>query len=154
MSLYHKWLSEIQQNEKQLEAFYAKDNAVVIAGPGSGKTRVLSVKIAQLLRDEIISPRGIACLTFTRMMAKELRIRLNLLGVLDRPNIFVGTVHGFCLDHVIAPFYEVYNLNIPKPIKIAPQKIWDECFDIARQNVCQKNMTLANFRTRNSRMML
>lgn len=135
MSLYHKWLTEIQQNEKQLEAFQAKDSAVIIAGPGSGKTRVLSVKIAQLLRDEVIAPRGIACLTYTRMMAQELRMRLNSLGVLERPNIFIGTVHSFCLDHVINPFAVVRDLKIPKPIKIAPQKTWDICFDQARQKV-------------------
>jgi DNA helicase II / ATP-dependent DNA helicase PcrA len=146
MSLYHEWLAEIKQDEKQLEAFQSKGNTVVIAGPGSGKTRILSVKIAQLLRDEIIAPRGIACLTYTRMMAKELRMRLNSLGVLDRPNIFVGTVHGFCLDHVINPFAEVCNLIIPKPIKIAPQKVWDECFEKARQITSQTKYNPNNYK--------
>ena len=139
MSLYSDWLNKLRENEKQWEAFQKVDHTVVIAGPGSGKTRVLAVKIAQLLRDEIATPRGIACLTYTRMMARELENRLSSLGVLDRSNVVVGTVHSFCLAHVVSFFSVVFNLNIPQPIKIAPQKIWDSCLDQARKQVTNKS---------------
>jgi DNA helicase II / ATP-dependent DNA helicase PcrA len=138
MNLYSDWLNKIQENEKQWEAFQKADHTVVIAGPGSGKTRILAVKIAHLLREEIAAPRGIACLTYTRMMAGELESRLSSLGVLNRSNVVVGTVHSFCLAHVVSPFAEVFNLNIPQPIKIAPQKIWDSCLDQARKQVTNR----------------
>ena len=139
MNLYSGWLNKIQENEKQWEAFQKVDHTVVIAGPGSGKTRVLAVKIAHLLREEITAPRGIACLTYTRMMAEELENRLSSLGVLDRPNVVVGTVHSFCLAHVISPFARVFKLDIPQPIKIAPQKVWDSCLHRARKLVTNKS---------------
>jgi DNA helicase II / ATP-dependent DNA helicase PcrA len=138
MSLYSNWLNKIRENQNQWEAFQKVDHTVVIAGPGSGKTRVLAVKIAQLLREEIPAPRGIACLTYTRMMARELENRLSSLGVLDRSNVVVGTVHSFCLAHVVNPFAGVFDLNIPQPIKIAPKKNWDYCLDQARKQVTNR----------------
>lgn len=135
MSIYHEWLAKIRENEKQWEAFQKGGHTVVIAGPGSGKTRVLAVKIAQLLRDEISAPRGVACLTYTRMMAKELETRLESLGILDRPNVVVGTVHSFCLGHVVEPFAEVFGLDTPQPIRIAPVRVWNSCLDQARREV-------------------
>lgn len=149
MSLYSDWLNKIRENENQWEAFQKAGHTVVIAGPGSGKTRVLAIKIAQLLRNEIVAPRGIACLTYTRMMAKELENRLGYLGVLDRPNVVVGTVHSFCLAHVVNPFAGVFNLDIPQPIKIAPRKIWDSCLDRARKHVTNRgyNPNLSNDKT-------
>jgi DNA helicase II / ATP-dependent DNA helicase PcrA len=138
MNLYSDWLNKIEENEQQWEAFQKVNHTVVIAGPGSGKTRVLAVKIAQLLREEIAAPQGIACLTYTRMMAGELENRLSSLGVLNRSNVVVGTVHSFCLAHVVSPFAEVFNLDIPQPIKIAPRKIRDFCLDQARKHVTNR----------------
>ena len=62
MNLYLRWIDELEENEKQKTAFQRTDSTVVIAGPGSGKTRVLALKVAQLLREEIDPPRGISCL--------------------------------------------------------------------------------------------
>src|SRR5262249_9619555 len=76
-----------------------------------------------------------ACLTYTRMMAKELETRLNSLGVLDRPNVVVGTIHSFCLGQVVHPFAEIFNLGIPQPIRIAPARVWNSCLDQARKKV-------------------
>ncbi|MCB8919250.1 MAG: ATP-dependent helicase [Ardenticatenaceae bacterium] len=133
MTLYHSQVQEL--NTKQREAFDSPGNTVVIAGPGSGKTRVLSLKVAKLLRDEIAPPQGIACLTYTRGMARELAQKINSLSVDDRPNVVVDTIHGFCLGYVIRPFSKLYGLDIPYPIRIAPQSVWDECLSIARQEV-------------------
>ena len=134
-SLYHQWLAKIRENENQLEAFRRSRHTVVIAGPGSGKTRILAIKMAQLLRDEISSPKGIACLTFTRMMAKELETRLTSLEVLDRPNVVIGTVHSFCLGEIVYPFAQIFNLGLPLPIRIASKGIVDSCLDEARRKV-------------------
>jgi DNA helicase-2/ATP-dependent DNA helicase PcrA len=73
------------------------------------------------------------------MMAEELKNRLSSLGVLDRPTVVVGTVHSFCLAHVISPFARVFKLDIPQPIKIAPQKVWDSCLHRARKLVTNKS---------------
>ena len=135
MTLYREWLKKIHENDRQKTAFEKAGHTVVIAGPGSGKTRVLALKIAKLLRDEIPQPRGVACLTYTRMMAKELEDRLSSLNVLDRTNVVIGTIHSFCLQQILNPFSEVFSINIPRPIRIAPLPIWNECLSLARENI-------------------
>jgi DNA helicase II / ATP-dependent DNA helicase PcrA len=135
MSLYHRWQKQLLENPCQWEAFERSTHTVVIAGPGSGKTRVLAMKIAQLLREEILPPQGVACLTYTRMMAKELENRLYALGVSERPNVVVGTVHSFCLGQVIQPFVDLYDLGLPQPIRIASRAIHRSCLDKARREV-------------------
>lgn len=135
LSLYQRWLDELAQNEPQMEAFRRDRHTVVIAGPGSGKTRVLALKIAQLLREEIAPPQGVACLTYTRMMAQELERRLVALGVAERPNVFIGTVHSFCLGQVVQPFADVFDLELPKPIRIASTRFQKECRDAAYREV-------------------
>ncbi len=135
MSQYHSWLRLIAEDEFQDKAFKKDGHTVVVAGPGSGKTRVLVMKIAKLLREDITPPQGIACLTYTRMMAKELELRLSSLGVLDRPNVVMGTVHSFCLGHIVQPFAKLFDLGLPQPIRIAPISIWNESFGHAREVV-------------------
>jgi DNA helicase-2/ATP-dependent DNA helicase PcrA len=135
MSQYHSWLRLIAEDEFQDKAFKKDNHTVVVAGPGSGKTRVLVMKIAKLLREDITPPQGIACLTYTRMMAKELELRLSSLGILDRPNVVMGTVHSFCLGHIVQPFAKLFELGLPQPIRIAPTTIWNEAFGQAREAV-------------------
>ena len=121
--LLQQWIQDIKKNGKQTEALEKLGNTVVIAGPGSGKTRVLTTKIAKLLSEEIKAPQGIVCLTYTRMMAKEIEQRLYPLGVRDRPNIFVGTVHGFCLSEIVIPYAKLFGMKLPDVIRIAPRDI-------------------------------
>lgn len=137
MSLYHEWVQQLNRNERQKTAFERSSHTVVIAGPGSGKTRVLALKIAQLLRDEITPPQGIACLTYTRVMAKELENRLYSLGISSRPNVIVSTVHGFCLGQVLIPFSDVYDFSLPKPIRVAPSTIQEACLRHAFANAIE-----------------
>jgi DNA helicase-2/ATP-dependent DNA helicase PcrA len=135
MNLYNEWVQQLKEDQQQKTAFERTTHTVVIAGPGSGKTRVLALKIAQLLRDEIEPPRGIACLTYTRNMAKELENRLYSLGISDRPNVVINTVHGFCLGQILIPFADLYDLLLPKPIRIAPSIIQNACLDQAFHHV-------------------
>ena len=83
-------LSQISDDEKQFEAYNSSGNTVVIAGPGSGKTTVLTLKVIRLLSEVIYPPRGLACLTFSREAAREFQDRLKLLGLQKRGNVFFG----------------------------------------------------------------
>ena len=82
-------------NDAQREAVTAPQEPVlVIAGAGSGKTRVLVHRIAWLVEVEGVSPHGILAVTFTNKAAAEMRGRVEEL--LDMPvgNLWVGTFHG------------------------------------------------------------
>ena len=60
---YLEKLSRIENDEYQKAAFESQNNTVVLAGPGSGKTTVLTLKAMHLLEEGISEPRGLACLT-------------------------------------------------------------------------------------------
>jgi DNA helicase-2/ATP-dependent DNA helicase PcrA len=91
-------------NDDQKEAVLHPTDAVVLAGPGSGKTETLAIKVAHLLGTEVRSPRGVACITFGREAAEEFRVRLAAFGVRPNRRLFLGTVHGFCLTRIIRPY--------------------------------------------------
>lgn len=98
---YEAALAEL--NARQREAFDEKGNTVLLAGPGSGKTATLVLKVARLL-DEIPAPRGLACLTYGNEAAREFERRLRDYGIRCSGRLFTGTVHSFCLAHVLRPF--------------------------------------------------
>lgn len=88
-------LSEL--NERQHEAVTAPlGNTLVLAGAGSGKTKVLVSRIAWLVAEQNLSPHGILAVTFTNKAAGEMRARLN--NILNMPvmGLWVGTFHGLC----------------------------------------------------------
>ena len=112
-------LQEISKDGMQFAAYAAEKSTVVIAGPGSGKTTVLTLKVMQLLSERIYSPRGLACLTYSTEAVREFKSRLVKLGLEKRKNVFLGTVHSFCLAEIIAPFAALYpQYKIPLPIRI------------------------------------
>ena len=69
-------------------------NSLVLAGAGSGKTRVLVHRIAWLIRAEQISPWSILAVTFTNKAAKEMKGRIESLLNMPTGNLWVGTFHG------------------------------------------------------------
>ncbi|WEV17026.1 UvrD-helicase domain-containing protein [Clostridium perfringens D] len=118
MSYYQDKLDQIKRDLYQYSAYNTESSTVVIAGPGSGKTTVLTLKIMKLLKEMVKAPRGIACMTFSKEAAREFEDRLIKLGYKSRKNIFLGTVHSFCIKEVLGKFAHLYNYNIPLPIKI------------------------------------
>ncbi len=82
-------------NERQREAVTAPlGNSLVIAGAGSGKTRVLVHRVAWLIQAENVSPHGVLAVTFTNKAAAEMRQRIEALLDLSVRTLWVGTFHG------------------------------------------------------------
>jgi DNA helicase-2/ATP-dependent DNA helicase PcrA len=82
-------------NDAQRQAVTAPlSNTLVVAGAGSGKTRVLVHRIAWLIEAEGVSPYGILAVTFTNKAAQEMRVRIESLLNLSVRSMWVGTFHG------------------------------------------------------------
>ena len=84
-------------NKSQLEAVkYTEGPLLILAGAGSGKTRVLTFKIAYLIEQEIVKPWQILAITFTNKAAKEMKARA--LSLIDSASdVWLGTFHSVCV---------------------------------------------------------
>lgn len=79
-------------NKEQLEAVtYTEGPLLVLAGAGSGKTKVLTHRVAHLIEKGIVNPENCLLLTFTNKAAKEMKHRMGEVNL-----GFAGTFHGFC----------------------------------------------------------
>ena len=84
-------------NPEQLAAVtLPAQSALVLAGAGSGKTRVLTTRIAWLLQTGQVSPQGILAVTFTTKAAKEMLARLSAMLPINTRGMWIGTFHGLC----------------------------------------------------------
>lgn len=90
-------------NAEQKSVVQSNDNLYVTACPGSGKTRVLTRKIAYQATKYKDSLKKIIAITYTNRAANEIKERLETLGV-EENNVWVGTIHQFCLEFIVYPF--------------------------------------------------
>jgi DNA helicase-2/ATP-dependent DNA helicase PcrA len=71
-------------------------SALILAGAGSGKTRVLTTRMAWLIQTGQVSPQGLLAVTFTNKAAREMLTRLSALVPINTRGLWVGTFHGLC----------------------------------------------------------
>jgi DNA helicase-2/ATP-dependent DNA helicase PcrA len=84
-------------NPEQLAAVtLPAEPALILAGAGSGKTRVLTTRIAWLIQTGQLSPGGVLAVTFTNKAAKEMLTRLDAMLAIPVRGMWVGTFHGLC----------------------------------------------------------
>ncbi|MFD0669623.1 UvrD-helicase domain-containing protein [Ramlibacter sp. MAHUQ-53] len=84
-------------NEEQRAAVsLPAEHALILAGAGSGKTRVLTTRIAWLLSTGQVSPGGVMAVTFTNKAAKEMMTRLGAMLPVNVRGMWIGTFHGLC----------------------------------------------------------
>ena len=84
-------------NEHQLEAVtLPHQSALILAGAGSGKTRVLTTRMAWLIQTGQVSPMSVLAVTFTNKAAKEMLTRLTAMLPINTRGMWVGTFHGLC----------------------------------------------------------
>ena len=84
-------------NPEQLAAVTLPDEpALILAGAGSGKTRVLITRIAWLVSNGRVSPAGVLAVTFTNKAAREMLTRLDVLLPINTRGMWIGTFHGLC----------------------------------------------------------
>ncbi len=84
-------------NPEQLAAVtLPNQHALILAGAGSGKTRVLTTRIAWLISTGNVSPAGVLAVTFTNKAAKEMLTRISAMLPISTRGMWVGTFHGLC----------------------------------------------------------
>jgi DNA helicase-2/ATP-dependent DNA helicase PcrA len=124
---------QLRNNEGQWRAYNSSGNCVILAGPGSGKTKTLTIKLAKMIAEDVRLPRGIACITYNNQCARELKRRISELGIEDGKRVSIGTLHSFCLKHVVLPYVHLTPLPKKYPIKVATtdetQKLQQDALD-------------------------
>lgn len=142
-SLFFHDLELIKRDKKQYEAYCSNNNSVILAGPGSGKTRILTLKAVTLAKSYIHKPSGLACISYSRESVRELRKRLKQYGYTPSSKDFIGTVHSFSLLYVIQPFAHLYpQYNVKFPIKILPDDVKNSLY-----NSVLKELKIADHKT-------
>lgn len=132
---YQVAAQSLVSNDEQWLAYESDGHFVALAGPGSGKTKVLTTKLARIVNEDVEEPRGIACVTYSNECARELKRRLAELSVRPSRRVFIGTVHSFCFQHIVRPFAHLGGLKIPNPIKVATNDQKKQFFGTAVHNV-------------------
>jgi len=98
MSVYLKDL-----NPEQTTAVKAEGNVLITACPGSGKTRVITHKLAFELEEARQSKKLLIALTYTNRAADEIKRRVEKFNI-ETSKLWTGTIHSFCLEWIIKPY--------------------------------------------------
>lgn len=113
-------MAEVKLNDRQAQAVESTEGRVrVVAGAGSGKTRVLAHRYAYLVNDLGISPGNILCLTFTNKAAQEMKSRISKMVDRGSVNDFICTIHSFCVKFLRR---EIYRIGYPKNFTVIDEE--------------------------------
>lgn len=110
---------ELKDNAGQWSAYESEGNCVVLAGPGAGKTKMITIKIARLLYESVRKPQRLACITYSNACVGELTARLRKLGLADDDRLLISTVHSFCLTELVLPYARLAGVRVPEPLVVA-----------------------------------
>ncbi len=102
-------------SEQRAAVTLPEQSALILAGAGSGKTRVLTTRIAYLISTGVVSPQGILAVTFTNKAAKEMLTRLSAMLPTNMRGLWMGTFHGLCNRMLRAHYHEA---NLPQTFQI------------------------------------
>lgn len=152
-ALYLQAAESLRRNPGQWAAYDSDGHCVVLAGPGSGKTKTLTVKLARLLAEDVQEPRGVACITYNNECARELESRLAALGIEPGGRVFIGTVHSFSLTQIVLPYAKVARLGLPDDFSVATRSERARALERAYRRVIDgpENPQMWDFRMSNYR---
>lgn len=143
-NLFLQTLATMSNNPQQIEAINETGHCVVLAGPGSGKTKTLTMAIARALSEDVLEPRGIACVTYNNECALELETKLRKLGIEPSDRIFIGTVHSFAFSQIILPYARCVIKDFPSQPQIATKDQVNQAKILAFQKVTSKPIIQSN----------
>ncbi len=103
-------------NPQQLEAVtLPHQSALILAGAGSGKTRVLTTRIAWLIQTGQIGPQSLLAVTFTNKASREMLLRISAMLPINTRGMWVGTFHGLC-NRILRAHYR--DAGLPQTFQI------------------------------------
>ena len=129
-------------NKEQIEAIQETGNVLVTACPGSGKTRVLTYKIAHELQNLTTTKKIVVGLTFTNRAAEEIQRRVDSMD-LDISRLWAGTIHSFCLEWVLKP-YAGYCSRIKDGFSIADDHVCEHLKEEIKKELKIKSYAAIN----------
>lgn len=97
------WKNE-ELNSEQEDAIFNEGSVLLIACPGSGKTKTLTYKIAYELSKLSSDKQYIIAITYTNRAADEIKERIELLGI-ETKQLWIGTIHSFCVEWILKPYH-------------------------------------------------
>src|SRR5450432_3743240 len=103
-------------NPEQLAAVtLPPEPALILAGAGSGKTRVLTTRIAWLIQTGQIGPQSLLAVTFTNKASREMLLRISAILPINTRGMWVGTFHGLC-NRILRAHYR--DAGLPQSFQI------------------------------------
>jgi DNA helicase II / ATP-dependent DNA helicase PcrA len=132
--------SEDLRSEQNLAAGTDQANAVLLAGPGTGKTFVLVRRVQYLIEEFGVAPKEILALTFSRAAAAEMRTRLEERLEAVAKRVRVSTLHAFALRMLL----KNGSSQLPTPLRVAGD--WEERWIIVEElaDLLGKRRTVRN----------